>query len=309
MCGSAPSAPQLPAYPDLTSQQQAILQPWQQALNQQQNVTQGVAGQLGQNQSILQGVSGLFNPDGSINQNALAQIQGQVQGSTGAAGTGGLSALGYLNQLYGQGGAVGQTTQAYQNALQGNVPANQQLQYTTGQNWNQLKEQAAQQGITINGDNWNSATSNSSAGQKLIQDFQQNYNIQNQNYQLGYMGMLGQNLGNLGAAGAQAANQGMGLSQYSQQTPLNYLGQSISGGMGALTPYLTQYQQSAGQLYQPYYMQQIGPYQQQMAQAQANYQGAMQQYNANQSQIMGWASLGMNGALQGAQTYGKYFMQ
>lgn len=301
MCGSAPSAPTLPQYPNLTPEQQSILGQWQSSINQQGAINQGVAGQLQGNQAVLQQLSGLINPDGSINQNALATLQQQSQQSLQSQGQAGNAALAYLNNLYGTGGAVQAQTQAYQDALAGNVPANKQMEFQQTQSWNQLKEQAAQRGIQIQGDNWNSATSNSTAGQKLIQNFAQNAGIQNQNYQLGFLNTAGQNLAALSGVGAQTASTGMGLSQNPMATQTGLLGQSISQGMGALTPYLQNYQTGLSNIYQPYYMQQIGPYQQQMAQAQANYQAQLQQYQANQGMLGGIGSLaGMGiGALAG----------
>lgn len=306
---SMPGAPQLPQFPQFSQQEQNILNNLNQSVGQQNTVTQGVGTQLGQNQQILQLVSGLFNPDGSINQNAIANLQQYVQGTNqqaGAAGSTALSALSGNNQ------ALAATQSQYINALNGNVPANQQLQYTTQQNFNQMKEQAAQQGIQINGDNWNAATSNSTAGQKLLQDFQQNANIQNQNYQLGYLGQLSGNMGQIAGAGATQANTGLGLSGYAQQNPLNYLNQSISGGMGALTPYLTSYQSSLGNQFTPYWNQTMGIYGQQTAQQQADYQAALQKVQANQSFLNGIGSIagtaigyGMGGGLRSGAMMGQ----
>jgi len=303
MCGSPPDAPQLPQYPNLTPEEQQILQKWQGSLGQQSNVIQGLSGQLGNNQSVLQQLSGLINQDGTINQTALAALQQQNQQSLQSQGQAGQSALNYLNTLYGSGGVAQTQAQAYQNALNGNVPANQQLKYQQTQDWNALKEQAAQRGIQINGDNWASATSESTAGQKLIQNFSQNANIQNQNYQLGYLNTAANNMNALASTGATTAGFGSTLASSPYQTQTGLLGQSISNGMGALTPYLTQYQSGLSNIYQPYYMQQIGPYQQQMAQQQANYQAGSNQYNASQNQLMGWASLGVNGLLSGYKAY------
>jgi len=300
MCGSAPSAPVLPQYPDLTPQEQTNLGQQATAAGMGSNMLSTVSGQLGNNQQILQMISGLFNSDGTVNQNALAQLQQSAKQATTAAGTQGQAALGGVG---GATSALGATAQAYQNALQGNVPQNQQLAFTQNQNFQAMKEQAAQQGIQINGDSWASATSNSTAGQRLIQNMQQNNNIQNQQYALGYTQQLAGNMGQIAGAGATQAGTGMGLSQYSQQTPLGYVGQSITGGQSALSPLLSNYQQQLSSAYQPLYMQQIGPYQQQMAQAQANYQAAMNQYNAGQNQMMGWANLGMQGLGIGASLY------
>ena len=299
MCGSAPSAPQLPQYPDLTGAQQTNLGQQAGAAQMGSNMLGTVSGQLGNNQQILQMISGLFKQDGSIDQTALTNLQQMAKQSFQTAGTQG---QGTLAGIGGTNAALGATQQAYTNALSGNAPANQQLAYTQQRNFNMMKQQAAQQGIKISGDSWENAISDSSAGQKLIQNYQQNSNIQNQQYQLGYLGQLGTNMGQLSGVGAQQASTGMGLSNYAQQTPLNYVGQSISGGQAALSPLLSSYQNQLSSAYQPLYMQQIGPYQQQMAQAQANYQGAMGQYNANQNQIMGWAQLG--GQLLGGASFG-----
>ena len=242
MCGSAPSAPQLPAYPDLTAAQQTNLGQQAGAKGQMGSVIQGLSGQLGNNQNILQMISGLFNQDGSVNQNAVTQLQQQSQQSNQAAGTAGQQAL---SGLGGTNNALQQTQQAYSQALQGNAPANQGLQYQQNQNFLAMQEQAAQQGIKITGTGFNDAVSDSTAGQKLIQNFQQNAGIQNQNYQLGYLGQLGTNMGQLAGVGVQQAQTGTGLSQYSQQTPLGYLGQSISGGQSALAPLFESVSESA----------------------------------------------------------------
>ena len=296
MCGSAPSAPQLPAYPSLTPAQQTNLGQQSGAASQMGSVIQGTSGQLQNNQNILQMISGLFNQDGSINQSALTNLQQQSGASTQTAGTAGQSALAGLS---GTQSSLGATNQAYQSALQGNVPQNQQLAFSQNQSFQQMQEQAAQQGIPISGTNFSNAVSNSTAGQKLIQNFQQNANIQNQQYAQGYMGQLAGNIGTLSGAQGQQANTGTSLGQYATQTPLNYLGQSISGGQSALAPLLSSYQNQLSSAYQPLYQQQIGPYQQQVAQQQADYQASSNQYNANQNQLMGWATLGTNALISG----------
>lgn len=289
MCGSAPSAPQLPQYPNLTPQQQTNIGQQTGVSSQFGNVVQGTAGQLQNNQSILQQISGLFNSDGTINQNAVAQLQSQSQQSTQTAGQAGQSAL---SGLGGTQQSLAATNSAYQNALQGNVPQNQQLAYQQNQAFQQMQEQAAQQGIKITGTNFSNAVSDSTAGQKLIQNFQQNANIQNQNYALGYTQQLAGNMGQLSNAYGTQATSGQGLSTYGTQMPLNYLGQSITNGQSALAPLLSQYQSQLSSAYNPLYAQQIGPYQQQMAQAQANYQASMNQYQGNMNMLGGLMGLG-----------------
>lgn len=304
MCGSPPSAPQLPQYPNLTSQEQQLLTQQGLSVNQLQQLIQGVGGQLSANRGILQQVSGLYDQNGNINPTAAAQLQQQTQNALQAQGSAGTSAVNYINSLYGQGGVAQAQAQAYQQALTQGAPANQQIAFQQKQSFQAMQEQAAQQGIQINGTDWNSATSDSTAGQRLIQNFQQNANIQNQNYQLGYLGQAAQNISSLGFGTSMTGNMGGNLLGTATQTPLQYVGQSISGGPSALAPYLTQYQNSLQSLYQPYYMQQIGPYQQQMAQQQANYQAGLTQYNAGQNQMMGWGSLAAQLGSSALMAYG-----
>ena len=275
MCGSAPSAPQLPQYPGMTAGETNITNQQTNALNTQGNMINTVSGQLSNNQNILQQISGLFNSDGSLNQNAIAALQQQSQQSTQTAGTAGQA---QLAGMAGTQGAENATASAYTNALQNGAPANQQIAYQQNQNFLQMQQQAAQQGITINGTNWANAVSDSSAGQKLLQNMQQNNNIQNQNYNLGYVGQLSGNMGQLQNTAASQSATGQSLGNYATQTPLNYLQSSITNGPSALSPLLSSYQQNLTNAYEPQYLQQVGPYTQQMAQAQANYQAELNKY-------------------------------
>ena len=148
MCGSAPSAPQLPQYPGMTAGETNITNQQTNALNTQGNMINTVSGQLSNNQNILQMISGLFNQDGTINQNALTQLQQQSQASTQTAGQAGQA---QLAGMAGTQGAENATASAYTNALNNGAPANQQIAYQQNQNFLQMQQQAAQQGITING--------------------------------------------------------------------------------------------------------------------------------------------------------------
>lgn len=291
MCGSPPDAPKLPQYPDLTPAEQTNLGQQSGAASTMGNVVSGVSGQLNNNQTILQMISGLFKPDGSIDQNALVSLQQMAQKSNTTAGQTGQTTL---SGVSGTNAALDATSQAYTSALTGGAPANKQIDFQQTQNFNAMKEQAAQQGIQIDGDNWANATSKSTAGQKLLQNMQQNNNIQNQNYNLGYVGQLSGNMGQLaGTAGTQATT-GMNLSQYSQQNPLSLVQNSVSNGPAALSPLLSSYQGQLSSAYQPLYQQQIGPYSQAMNQANTNYSAGLNQYQAQQGQMMGWANLAAN---------------
>jgi hypothetical protein len=289
----------------MTSGETNITNQQTNALNTQGNMINTVSGQLSNNQNILQMISGLFNQDGTINQNALTQLQQQSQASTQTAGQAGQA---QLAGMAGTQGAENATSSAYTNALQNGAPANQQIAYQQNQNFLQMQQQAAQQGITINGTSWANAVSDSSAGQKLLQNMQQNNNIQNQNYNLGYVGQLAGNMGQLQNTAASQSATGQSLGNYATQTPLNYLQSSITNGPSALSPLLSSYQQNLSSAYQPQYMQQIGSYQQQMAQAQANYQASLNQYTGFNTMLGTYlsplASMGGYAAMSGIGSMG-----
>jgi hypothetical protein len=303
MCGSPPSAPQLPSYPGLTPDETNILSQQGLSLQQFNAIINGGQSQLTQNQNILQGISGLYNPDGSINQTALSSLQQRTSQAMTTQSGAGQSMLNSVASMYGAGGVGTQMGQVFSNALQGNVPTNQALQYQNTQNFAAMKEQAAQQGIIINGDDWNSATSDSTAGQKLIQNFSQNASIAQNNYSLGFLQTAGQNMQALTGTASTLANTGSAMTQGAANYPLGLVSNAISQGPMALSPLLSQYQTGLQNYYQPYYMQQVGPYQQQMAQQQMNYTAGLNQYNASQNQMMGWANLAANGATKAYQTY------
>lgn len=285
MCGDAPAAPVLPQYPDLTPAEQTNIGQQTTASNQGASMINTVSGQLGNNTSLLQGISGLFNSDGSINQTALAALSQQTQQTLQGAGTTGNAAMTSAGSQYAPDGAMAQTQTAYTNALKGGAPANQQIAFQQKQSFQQMQQQAAQQGIKITGSSFDNAVSSSTAGQRLIQNFQQNANIQNQNYNLGYVGQLAGNMGQLSGAAATTASTGQALGQYATQTPLNTAQASVTNGQAALAPLLASYQNQLSSAYQPLYMQQVGPYQQQMAQAQANYQAGENEFNNRQNQL------------------------
>src|SRR5205823_2641062 len=117
---------------------------------------------------------------------------------------------GYLQQLqqlvgsYGNNPYLQQSQQAnsqaltnYQNALSGNIPQNQMIEQQKAREWAQTMQQAAQQGIRISGNSPESAVSQSTAGNQIIQDFTKRYGALEQNYNLGQiqMGQQAQALG------------------------------------------------------------------------------------------------------------------
>lgn len=236
-------APQLPNYPGMSPETQALLKQQQQYLTQGQNATAG-----------------------------------------------------YQNNLYLQasGGADMQALQNYQNALQGKIAPNQALAQQKERDWQATVQQAAQQGIRLSGKSPESAVSQSTAGNQIIQDFTKRYGALEQNYNLQQQQF-----------GLQSQAQGLG--QVNQQY------QNTLGGYNTLAGMNTNLQQ-------PYQQQTLGQfgvqtnqalqnsdisnqnllnaYQQQTGQTLANYNNSLAGYNANMGLLQ--SGLGLAGQLLGA---------
>jgi hypothetical protein len=214
-------------------------------------------------------------------QALLQQQQGYLQQGQGAIAN--YASNPYLQQSM---QANQQALQNYQNALLGKIAPNQMLEQQKARDWQQTVEQAAQQGIRLSGNSPESAVSQSTAGNQIIQDFTKRYGALEQNYNLGQQQM-----------GQQAQQAGLG--QVNQQY------QNTLAGYGQLG-------NQAQQLYQPYQQQQLGPWQVQTQQALSNtdianqnamnaYQQQLQQLGLNyNSQLAGYQnSMGMlSGAAQ-----------
>ncbi len=308
MCGSPPSAPQLPQFPGLTPQEQDILSKEGLTLDQFNQMIQGTGNTLAQNKNILQQISGLYDAQGNLDQAALTDLKARSQGQLAQAQGVGSAAMGYLQSYFGgtntsggSAGPPGSTTSAtgvpgvaqaqsaaYLQALQGTGAINEATKQRQQRDFMTLKDSLAQRGIMVTGDTPEQATSDSTAGQRAIQLFQQNVQAENSSERLGYINTLGSQVaGTVGAAGG-AAGAGFGATG----TQLGYTSSAATSIPATLSPLLTNYQSSLGSLYQPYQTQQLGPYQQALDQAQMNYTAGLNQYNASQNQLMGWANLG-----------------
>ncbi len=153
--------------------------------------------------------------------------------------------------------------QNYQNALQGKIAPNQAMAQQKAQDWKKTMQQAAQQGIRLSGNSPESAVSQSTAGNQIIQDFNKRYGALEQQYNLGQQQF-----------GMQA--QGQALGQQNQQY------QGTMAGYGQLG-------NQAQQLYQPYQQQQLGQYgvntQQAITNADIQNQNAMNAYQQRMQQL------------------------
>lgn len=226
-------------------------------------------------------------------QALLQQQQGYLKGGESAV-------QGYGNNQYLQAsqGADMQALQNYQNALQGKIAPNQAIAQQKARDWQQTVQQAAQQGIRLSGNSPESAVSQSTAGNQIIQDFTKRYGMLEQQY-------------NLGQQQFGMAAQGQALGQQNTQY------QNTMGGYDQLAG-------QAQQLYQPYQQQQLGQfgvntnqaltnadiqnqnlmnvYNQQMQQLGLNYQSQLAGYQNKMGLVSG--GLGLAGTIGGAMVGG-----
>lgn len=298
--GKTPGAPNLGQFPGLTPQEQAIIDKMGISLDQFNQLIQGSSTALAQNKNVLQQISGLYDAQGNLDQGALADLKARTQGQLVQAQGVGSAALGYLQNYFGAGGGgtgssgtpggsgVAQTqADVYKAALEGTGAINAATTQQQARDFQTLKDSLAQRGIMVTGDSPAQATSDSTAGQRAIELFKNNVAAQNSQERLGYISTLGgQVAGTAGLAG-QSATAGMAATN----AQLGFSQQAGTMGLSTLAPYLQQYNQGLSMMYQPYQQQQLGPYQQNMAQAQANYQAGLQQYQAGQSMLGGIGSI------------------
>jgi len=215
-------------------------------------------------------------------QNLLTQQQGNLSGAQGAV------------QAYGNNPYLQQSQQAdtqaltnYQNALQGKIAPNQMMAQQKTEAWNQMVQQAAQQGIKINGSNPQSAVSQSTAGNQQIADFNKSWAAQEQNYNLGQ-----QQIG--------MQQQAQALGQQNQQYQNTMGGYNTLSGMNTSmqAPYAAQtqgqYQQATNQVTSDANIQNqnaMNAYQQQLQQIGLNYNTAQSGYQNSMGLASGIGSL------------------
>lgn len=310
MCGKPPNAPQLPAFPGLSTDEQAILDKEGLTLDQFNKLIQGSSTALNQNKLVLQQISGLYDAQGNLDQNALTSLKSRTQAQLTQAQGVGSSALGYLQNYFGgttasastpgatpPGGTTTGTgapsvadaqSAAYTAALSGTGAVNEATKQRQARDFQTLKDSLAQRGIMVTGDTPEQATSDSTAGQRALQIFQQNVSAENSQERLGYIGTLGGQVANTVNAASGAAGAGSAATN----ATLGYANTAATQSLSTLTPYLSQYQQGLNMYYQPYQTQQLGPYQQALDQSQMNYTAGLNQYNAGENQLMGWGQIG-----------------
>lgn len=306
---SAPAAPVLPPYPGLSDEEKSILQKQGVSLDQLNSIIQGGASDLAQNQGVLKQLSGLYDENGNLNQDAVSSLKTRVQGEMGQRTQLGQQALGLLSSFFDQSGDQTQTdinnleSTRYLNALKGNLPVSEGLTQQQQKDFELLKESAGQRGIRIEGDSPEAATSESTAGSKMISEFNKRYDLAKANERQSAITQgAGQNLARLGLLDTQkytaldfasnlAGNAGAGTN-----AQLGFLGGANASSPATLAPLIENYSTSLGALAQPYAEQRLGAYNQATNQVNASYSAAynnyLQQMQSRNSFFKGLGALG-----------------
>lgn len=175
--------PDLPQYPGLTPEEQKILKSQNMSVDQLNEIVSGNADTVKANRELLKGISGIFDESGNVNQGALKSLQDRTRQQLDQQEAIGQKGMDYLSQFFSNaaGPMTAEITKAaqdrYLRALKGELPVTLATQDQAKKDFEQLKEAAGQRGIRIDGDTFDSATSESTAGIRLIGEFKKNYNL------------------------------------------------------------------------------------------------------------------------------------
>lgn len=175
--------PDYPDYPGLTADEQKLLAAQKMNVDQLNDIVSGDVAAVKANRQLLNGVTGLFDENGEVNQGALKDLQGRVQAQMKQRDALGQKGLDYMGSFFDTNAGpmeqeIVKAAQArYLRALKGDLPVSEGTKDQFATQFAQLKEAAAQRGIKIEGDDWNSATSSSTAGVRLISEFTKRYNL------------------------------------------------------------------------------------------------------------------------------------
>ena len=284
-----PAPPPMPTVPGLTAEERDVLQKQGQTYDQLNQMLSGEAGQIEENRGMLQQFSGMYNPDGTINQEAVASLQGRIAQQQQLEETLGGDALRYLQgsmdptQFETASGEAGQLElDRYMQALRGERPTSAMQQQLEQDQFRQLKETAARRGIRISGDDVFTATSNSTAGNQLLADLRRNAESRRFGETEAIIAQGGaQNLNRLGF-GLGRQQYGANLAQSLRATPggrqMPYLDSSFSMGPATLFPSMMGLGQGYGALAAPYADQRRMQYQRDMQNYATQYQYELQKH-------------------------------
>lgn len=165
--GSAPAAPVLPPPPEIGPNQQAD-----------------------DSENIYRIVSGFYGEDGKLDTQKVQAFADQIKQRTGQQADISGRAINFLGSFLDQGPTQFDTLndeianaeqQSYLRAIRGDMPISERLKQDRANQFRILKESAGQRGIKIDGDDPNSATSESSAGNRIISEFNKRFDLAAEN--------------------------------------------------------------------------------------------------------------------------------
>lgn len=303
---SSDAAPQYGPYPGLTPQESEAITKQNLTLDDLSQLINGDQQSLANNKGVLQNISGLYKADGTIDEAALADLKTRVNNHITTQNAVGDQALGYLKNYFAPGGAggapsdqqtqiTGAENQQYLDALNGKYTASVGLQQNSDQQFKLLQEAAAKRGIKIDGDSFDTATSDSTAGNQMVLNFKKNYEAQvDQEKQSVLARGGGQNLARTAqteAAGAQNFSLANAVQAGGTPEQLGYFASGNQLASDQLSPQLSQYITGQGTVAAPFAAQRTGIYNSNVNQANANYSAAQTSYNQNQAQLAGLGQL------------------
>lgn len=304
--GSMPGVPN-PAYlqqtpvPGMTPQELQTLQKMGVNLDQLNSILSGEQGNLAQNQDLLKQFSGLYGADGKLDQAAVDALKQRITGTQTQLNqlndTAYQQLIGSFNpsQLETTSDQIGlQEAQRLQDAIAGNLDPSNAIINQEKKEFEKLKEAAGQRGIKLEGNDLYSATSQSTAGNQLLNDLRSNFaarrdterqNIINQATSAN-MNRLGFGLDRQG----QLYNQAQGVRTDPSQAALGFMRESQSYSPANL---MTDYANLNNQ-----YLAYANPYaNQRMTEYGATLDNAMYNNQLQNAQI----TAGYNAALQNYQ--------
>lgn len=270
----------MPGYPGLTPQEAKILNEQKMTVDQLHEMVTGDVKNVQANRKILEGVTGLFDDQGNINQDALKSLQTRVQGQMQQRDVIGQKALDYMGSFFDTSAGPMETeiTKAaqsrYLRALKGDLPVSQALDTQFDKQFQDFKEAAGARGIKIEGDSFKTATSESTAGIRMIGEMQKNYNLAVEQERQTELSTGANTLGML---------QNINVSNLNAATSVGYQPAALgalqqAGTMGAsLTPELTSLSSAQGGILGFLRGDTMGAYNAQVQQQMAEYQAKQQQ--------------------------------
>ncbi len=304
--GSMPGVPN-PAYlqqtpvPGMTPQEIQTLQKMGVNLDQLNSILSGEQGNLAQNQDLLKQFSGLYGADGNLDQAAVDALKQRITGTQTQLNQLNDSAYNQLigsfnpSQLETTSDQIGlQEAQRLQDAIAGNLDPSNAIINQEKKEYEKLKEAAGQRGIKLEGNDLYSATSQSTAGNQLLNDLRSNFSARRDTERQNIISQAtSANMNRLGFGldrQNQLYNQAQGVRTDPSQSALGFMRESQNYSPANL---ITDYANLNNQ-----YLAYANPY---ANQRMTEYQGALgnAQYNnqLQNAQITG----GYNAALQNYQ--------